>query len=102
MIDRASKESPSNSEESAGASQRSANGSHWAGSGQAGLSFRNGEADLHHAMREWLNCLALRSTLHDRLGEDAAIDLPLPLQLGLREIALSSGLQKEAIFFLAV
>jgi len=48
-------------------------------------------------MREQFICSAFRSALHDRLGEDAAIDLSLPVQLGLRKIPLSRGLQKEAI-----
>ena len=43
-------------------------------------------------------CLAFCSVPHDRLRENAAIDLPLPVELGPRETALWSSLQDEAIF----
>jgi hypothetical protein len=47
-------------------------------------------------------CLAFGPTLYDRLREEAAVNLTLPVQLCLRENALASGLQKEAILLLAV
>lgn len=46
--------------------------------------------------------LAFRPALHDRLREYAAVDLALPVQLGLRENALASSLQKELVLLLAV